>query len=63
MTMKTMYFATEDVIRKAEYVMNTVHGLRDEPQNVGREDLVETVQNLTVMRGYLMAMLRDKFEM
>ena len=63
MTMKTMYFATEDVIRKAEYVMNTFHGLRDEPQNVGREDLVETVQNLTVMRGYLMAMLRDKFEM
>ena len=43
--------------------MNTVHGLRDEPQNVGREDLVETVQNLSELRGYLMAMLRDKFEM
>ena len=61
--MKSITFATEDVIRKAEYVMNTVHGLRDEPQNVGREDLVETVQNLTELRGYLMAMLRDKFEM
>ena len=61
--MKSITFATEDVISKAEYVMNTVHGLRDEPQNVGREDIVETVQYLSELRGYLMAMLRDKFEM
>ena len=61
--MKTITFATEDVICKAEYVMNTVRGLRDEPQNVGPEDLVETVQNLSELRGYLKAMLRDKFEM
>ena len=52
-----------DVIYKAKYVLLTVRGLRDEPQNVGREDIVETVQNLSELRGYLMAMLRDKFGM
>ena len=60
--MKTITFATEDVICKAEYIMNTVRGLRDEPQNVGPEDIIETVQNLSELRGYLMTMWREKIE-
>lgn len=50
-----------DIICKAEYVMSTVRGLRDEPQNVGPEDLVETLQNLSEMSGYLKAILREQF--
>ena len=50
------------VICKAEYVVNTVRGLRDEPQNVGPEDLVETLQDLDEVRQYLKAYLRDNFD-
>lgn len=52
-----------DVICKAEYVMSTVRGLRDEPQNVGPEDLVETLQNLDEVRRYLKVYLRDISDM
>lgn len=52
-----------DFIDKAEYVMFTVRGLRDEPQNVGPEDLVETLQNLDEVRQYLKNYLRDNFDM
>ena len=42
-----------DVIWKAEYVLNTVRGLHDEPQNVGPEDLLETLKDLDEVRRYL----------
>ena len=50
-----------DVIYKAEYVLFTVRGLRDEPQNVGPEDLVETLQGLDELRRYLEVYLRVNF--
>lgn len=50
-----------DVICKLEYVMSTVRGLRDEPQNVGPEDLVETLENLDEVRRYLEVYLRVNF--
>lgn len=52
-----------DVICKAEYVMSTVRGLRDEPHNVGPEDLVETLQDLDEVRRYLKVYLCDNFDM
>ena len=42
-----------DVIWKVEYVLSTVRGLHDEPQNVGPEDLLETLQDLDEVRQYL----------
>ena len=50
-----------DVIYKAHYVLFTVRGLRDEPGNVGPEDLVETLENLDEVRRYLEVYLRVKF--
>ena len=50
-----------DVIYKAEYVMFTVRGLRDEPQNVGPEDLVKTLEDLDEVRRYLEVYLRVNF--
>ena len=50
-----------DIIYKAKYVLFTVRGLRDEPQNVGPEDLVESLQNLDEVRRYLEVYLRVNF--
>lgn len=50
-----------DVICKAEYVMSTLRGLVVEPQNVGPEDLVETLQNLDEVHRYLAVYLRVNF--
>ena len=50
-----------DVICKAEYVMSTLRGLVVEPQNVGPEDLVETLQNLDEVHRYLEVYLRVNF--
>ena len=50
-----------DVIYKAKYVLLTVRGLRDEPNNVGPEDLVETLQDLDEVRRYLEVYLRVNF--
>ena len=50
-----------DVIYKANYVLFTVRGLRDEPRNVGPEDLVETLQDLDEVRRYLEVYLRVNF--
>ena len=50
-----------DVIYKAKYVLLTVRGLRDEPGNVGPEDLVETLQDLDEVRRYLEVYLRVNF--
>lgn len=50
-----------NVICKAEYVMSTVRGLRDEPHNVGPEDLIETLQDLDEVRRYLEVYLRVNF--
>ena len=51
-----------DVIYKAEYVMSTVRGLRDEPQNVGPEDLLETLLDLDEVSQYLRETLQDLYE-
>ena len=50
-----------DVLNKAKYVLFTVRGLRDEPRNVGPEDLVETLQDLDELRRYLEVYLRVNF--
>lgn len=50
-----------DVICKLEYVMSTARGLRDEPQNVGPEDLIETLEDLDEVRRYLEVYLRVNF--
>ena len=50
-----------DVICKLEYVNSTVRGLRDEPCNVGPEDLVETLEDLDKVRRYLEVYLRVNF--
>ena len=50
-----------DVFYKAKYVLFTVRGLRDEPGNVGPEDLVETLQDLDEVRRYLEVYLRVNF--
>ena len=50
-----------DVFYKAKYVLFTVRGLRDEPRNVGPEDLVETLQDLDELRRYLEVYLRVNF--
>ena len=50
-----------DVFYQAKYILFTVRGLRDEPQNVGPEDLVETLENLDELRRYLEVYLRVNF--
>lgn len=50
-----------DIIYKAKYVLFTVRGLRDEPHNVGPEDLVETLEDLDELRRYLEVYLRVNF--
>lgn len=50
-----------DIIYKANYVLFTVRGLRNEPSNVGPEDLVETLENLDELRRYLEVYLRVNF--
>ena len=50
-----------DIIYKAKYVLFTVRGLRDEPGNVGPEDLVESLVNLDELRRYLEVYLRVNF--
>jgi len=50
-----------DVIYKAKYVLLSVRGLRDEPQNVGPEDLIETLEDLDELRRYLEVYLRVNF--
>lgn len=51
------------VICKAEYVVNTVRGLRDEPHNVGPEDLLETLKDLDEVRRYLKVYISDNYDM
>ena len=50
-----------DVFYKAKYVLFTVRGLRDEPGNVGPEDLVEALKDLDELRRYLAVYLRVNF--
>lgn len=50
-----------EIIYKAKYVLFTVRGLRDEPNNVGPEDLTETLQYLDEVRRYLEVYLRVNF--
>ena len=50
-----------DIIYKAKYVLFTVRGLRDEPGNVGPEDLVESLQDIDELRRYLEVYLRVNF--
>lgn len=50
-----------DVICKLKYVMFTIRGLRDEPNNVGPEDLVESLEDLDEVRQYLEVYLRVNF--
>lgn len=50
-----------DVISKLVYVMRTVNGLRDEPGNVGPEDIVEALENVDEVRRYLEVYLRVNF--
>ena len=50
-----------DVFYKAQYVLFTVRGLHDEPQNVGPEDIVETLEKLDEVRRYLEVYLRVNF--
>ena len=50
-----------DVIYKAKYVLFTVRGLRDEPGNVGPEDVIEALEDVDELRRYLEVYLRVKF--
>lgn len=50
-----------DVIYKAKYVLFTVRGLRDEPGNVGPEDLVQALEDVDEVRRYLEVYLRVNF--
>ena len=50
-----------DVIYKAKYVLFIVRGLRDEPGNVGPEDVKEALENVDEVRRYLEVYLRVKF--
>ena len=50
-----------EIIYKAKYVLFIVRGLRDEPQNVGPEDLIETLEDLDELRRYLEVYLRVNF--
>lgn len=47
-----------EIIYKAKYVLFTVRGLRDEPGNVGPEDIVEALENVDEVRRYLEVYLR-----
>lgn len=50
-----------EIIYKAKYVLLTVRGLRDEPGNVGPEDIVEALENVDEVRRYLEVYLRVNF--
>ena len=50
-----------EIIYKANYVLFTVRGLRDEPGNVGPEDITEALEKLDEVRRYLEVYLRVKF--
>ena len=50
-----------EIIYKAKYVLFTVRGLREEPGNVGPEDLVEALENVDEVRRYLEVYLRVNF--
>lgn len=50
-----------EIIYKAKYVLFTVRGLRDEPGNVGPEDLVEALEDIDEVRRYLEVYLRVNF--
>lgn len=50
-----------EIINKAMYVLFTVRGLRDEPGNVGPEDIVEALENVDEVRRYLEVYLRVNF--
>ena len=50
-----------EIIYKAKYVLLTVRGLRDEPGNVGPEDLVEALEDIDEVRRYLEVYLRVNF--
>lgn len=50
-----------EIIYKAKYVLFTVRGLRDEPGNVGPEDIVEALENVDELRRYLEVYLRVNF--
>lgn len=50
-----------DVIYKAHYVLFTVRGLRNEPQNVGPEDVIEALEDVDELRRYLEVYLRVNF--
>ena len=50
-----------DIIYKAKYVLFTVRGLRNEPQNVGPEDVIEALEDVDELRRYLEVYLRVNF--
>ena len=50
-----------EIIYKANYVLFTVRGLRDEPGNVGPEDITEALEKLDEVRRYLEVYLRVNF--
>lgn len=50
-----------EIISKAKYVLSTLRGLRDEPGNVGPEDVMEALENVDEVRRYLEVYLRVKF--
>lgn len=50
-----------DVIYKADYVLFTVRGIRDESGNVGPEDVTEALEKLDEVRRYLEVYLRVNF--
>ena len=50
-----------EIIYKAKYVLFTVRGLRDDPGNVGPEDIVEALENVDEVRRYLEVYLRVNF--
>lgn len=50
-----------EIIYKAKYVLFTVRGLRDEPGNVGPEDIVEALEDVDEVRRYLEVYLRVHF--
>ena len=50
-----------EIIYKAKNVLFTVCGLRDEPGNVGPEDITEALEELDEVHRYLEVYLRVNF--
>ena len=50
-----------EIIYKAKYVLFTVRGIRNEPGNVGPEDVEEALENVDEVRRYLEVYLRVNF--